>query len=207
MTELAIITPMKRLENIPILMSNIRASINNEINVHWFCVFDKSEENKFSFWEYRLNFLGNEYENFMIYPILSPVEKAIAGHAHRNIALHAIQQKCHKDTWIYNLDDDNCLHPNFIPYLTINEKLFRRKAGLIFEQQMKDGRIRLDTSRIELCHVDTAMLVFRLKYLKKLFFIENDYCADGHFIEAFYKKNKRRILLINSPLCYYNYLA
>lgn len=206
MVELAIITPMKRLGNIPIIFSNLRSCINEHINVHWFPIFDRSEEEAYPFWESRLLFLGSAYENFVIHPILSTISKAIAGHAHRNIALEVIRQKCHKNTWIYNLDDDNVLNPQLISFLTMNERLFKRKAGLIFEQQWKDGRIRLDTHRIEVCHVDTAMLLFRLKYLRELSFIETDYCADGHFIEAFYKRNKRKVLLVHSPLCYYNYL-
>jgi hypothetical protein len=209
MVTIAVITPLKRLENIPIIFSNLRYNALRYINVsiHWFPIFDKSEEEWFEWWRDKLDFLGRENENFKIQPILSSVDKAIAGHAHRNIVLEEIKKQ-YEDIWVYNVDDDNILHDNFAKFFAINEGYLNQCSGLIFSQIMKDGRLRLeaDKDRVVVCHVDTAQLVFRLKDLGDLKYIENDYCADGHFINAFYEANKERVYIEKIPLCYYNYL-
>lgn len=205
MLELIIITPCKRLENIPYIYSNIRMNLNTSVHVHWIPIFDKSEEEKYAFWQSRLIYLGSLSEHFTIDPLLSNVKYAIAGHAHRNIVLRALETISTK-AWIYNLDDDNLLHPNLISFLLRNERKLKRKRGVIFSQQFKDGRLRLGIDKIKVGYVDTAMILFKSKYLRGLKFQENDYCGDGLFIENFYKKHKRKIYLEQTPLCYYNFL-
>lgn len=209
MVNIAIITPLKRLENIPLIFSNLRynALRYEGVTIHWYPIFDQSEADKFHFWNERLVFLGGEDESFLIHPILSPATNAIAGHAHRNVVLAELKKQF-EDIWVYNLDDDNILHKDFITYFLSNQYQLSSHVGLLFSQMMKNGRTRLiaDKDKVIVCHVDTAMLVFRLKHLKGLLYIENDYCADGHFINAFYESNEKNVLIEKRPLCYYNYL-
>lgn len=209
MLEIAIITPLKRLENIPILLSNLRynALRYGGVIIHWYPIFDQSEKENFPFWSERLIFLGNEDKCFLIHPILSPVKNAVAGHAHRNIVLKELQKQF-EDIWVYNLDDDNVLHKDLITYLLSNQYQLSQYAGLLISQIFKGDFLRLTANKdkVVVCHVDTAMLIFRLKYLNSLSYIENDYCADGHFINAFYELNNKNILIEKRPLCYYNYL-
>lgn len=204
---ISIITPCKRLENIPVIFSNLRSCTSNFLKIHWFPIFDLSEKEKFLFWEKRLNYLGTERKEFSITPILSHIENAIAGHAHRNIALEKIKKE-YKDCWIYNVDDDNIIMLDLILYFLKNEKDLESYAGILVSQILKDGKLRLiaDKDKVVVCHVDTAQLVFKLKFLNDLKFIENDYCADGHFINAFYEQNNRNVYIEQNPLCYYNYL-
>jgi hypothetical protein len=93
------------------------------------------------------------------------------GHAARNKWLDLNVQG-----WIYFLDDDNLLHPDFFKVVLEN---IQRKVLLIGQQQFwtqerKPGR--------SVCSVDLAQLVFQRECVGDLKF-NLHYEADGEFIE------------------------
>jgi len=207
MITLNIITPLSKPANLIHLLKNI-AENSKKIKINWYIAFDKVKEDMYEFWSKKLE--NYETDNLTITTLLSPIEKAIAGHAHRNFILNYFEEiGKNVNEWVYNLDDDNLLHPNFIDYLLKEEGELRKSLGVIFSQEMKDGSRRLtaDFFNVKVCHVDTAMLCCKLYAINKLRFIETDYCADGHFIEAVFNEQPHMFIIEKEPLCYYNYLT
>lgn len=128
------------------------------------------------------------------------------GHAHRNMVLDLLDDD--KEQWVYNLDDDNILHPDFIDFFANDDQLDDHEVALV-SQILPDGTLRLkaDADTIKVNNVDTAMCLFKVKALNGgLRFIEN-YCGDGYFIEALHQDTNNKFYINSTPLCYYNYLT
>lgn len=138
----------------------------------------------------------------------------IAGHVHRNSLLMLIDWRSRYegpsvlDEWIMSLDDDNIMHPDLIPWLAANIGVLNNYSGIIFDQAFKNGvtRLKADPDKITVGNIDTAQYMFRGSIVKGLRFDESRYDADGVFIEELYARNKDKFLIVNQPLCYYNYL-
>lgn len=222
-----IITPCSRVSNLEIVKKSIVDNLISEVNVRWHIVIDNKVERE---WREKFNlndspheeYVCKEENNLSIYYYISDKDvNAIAGHAHRNFILDKLENEVNKNDWVYNLDDDNVIFPNFFRYvyslISVTERIkneysnderVRDINGIIFSQLNRDNSIRLtaDKNNIKVCHVDTAMFIFKMSILNKLRFIENDYCADGHFIEKLYNNNRDNILVDDEPHCYYNYI-
>jgi len=205
---LNIITPCTRPNHLNDIYKSISENKNENVDIRWWIIFDKKAN-----MTKEVHF-PNDIE---IHQFFSK-ESTIAGHGHRNKILSILEteEDDKEEEWIYNLDDDNIIHPGFIDYfneivVTSNELRIANKIpeinGIIFSQAMKDGRLRLlaDRNNITLCNVDTAQFVFKLKTLNGLRFYDN-YCADGYFIEELYKNNKDNFFVDEEVHCYYNYL-
>ena len=200
---LHIITPLSRTEFIVDLYQSIKEA-SNDIKIYWWIVVDNKLENKFK----TIHSLFRRYEiNLNISVWFSQrKENSPGGHAHRNEILHELDSDYYDENeWLYSLDDDNILHPNFIKALKeIDLTGYDVLAG---DQYMKDGRLRLvaDDTKMKVCHVDTASCAFRLGALRGLRYEENDYCGDGLFVEKVHNLGKR-FFYLHQPMCYYNYL-
>jgi hypothetical protein len=106
------------------------------------------------------------------------------------------------DGYIYFLDDDNIIHPQFwsIVDLLDNEKFFT------FNQIRNiKGRI-LYGNNITVCYIDTAMFIVHKKHIGNIKWLEDRFCSDGFFICDINTNNKESHVYINSIGCYYNYL-
>jgi hypothetical protein len=195
---LNIITPISRIENLPILYNNVSYYAKN-VRIIWWVILDNSCR------KYYKNISLNENADLKIKLLVSHYANALAGHAHRNVILDLLEEDT--EEWVYNLDDDNVLHPDFINFFINDGNLDDFDVALV-SQILFDGRIRLqaDVNSVKVNHVDTAMCLFKVKALNGHLRYTEDYCADGLFIEALYNNTNNKFYIKDSPLCYYNYL-
>jgi len=160
--ELNIITPVSRPENIGIISENL-LTVCKEIKPIWYCCFDKGvplpkkpENITFGFWgnARKKSFFGNSSKNQML--------------------------EMFESGWVYFLDDDNLLHPDFEKCFLEAVEQYPSYHWFIFDQIRKDGSLYLEaTSRPSINHVDTGQCVVRREAIGILRFKENEYAADG----------------------------
>jgi cephalosporin hydroxylase len=211
MQTLNIITPLSRLVNLPELSEQVDALKSSAIRIKWWVIMDNALEKHH---KEIANILHLQPTTFCW---LSPHTNAIAGHAHRNFALDklmAMANVCRgHDEWVMFLDDDNYPDDSVTNFLESKEELLKDYDAILVDQYVFDKtmqlqlRLKADPNNVKVCHVDTAQIVFRLRALGDLRFIEDDYCADGHFIEALYNKNPSKFYFPGEGVCcYYNYI-
>lgn len=163
-----IITPCSR----PELLKEIKKTIPKECN--WIIVYD----------------LGLEPENIGDVEIKS-VDKSIFGNNLRNIGLDITSAD-----WVYFLDDDNIIHPDW--WDTVKELEVDDHEMINWGQLLKDDSVRLLPARNpKVGNIDTAC--FMVKNTEKRW-NENEYVADGLFASI------HKPYIINEYICYYNYL-
>lgn len=196
---LNIITPLSRPENLPALYSRIGWFKQIDVDVMWWVVVDPVCLNECKR-EYDIC-LGNDHHVTQ----LIAERSALAGHAHRNLILDLIKNE---SDWIMSLDDDNMIHGGLLRWLKKNQNQLSEYSGLLFDQVHKNGSLRLiaDPEKVCVNNVDTAQFMFRRGIIEDLRFKEDEYAADGLFIQELYARHKDKFLIVNEPLCYYNYL-
>ena len=181
---LTIITPCCRPEN----LSQLFDSLDFDKLDRWLIVHDSDEPRKLF-----------THEKIVEIHHRSPPDGR-AGHSQRNAGL-----ECVKDGLIYFLDDDTVIHPDFWKISPI----FDDQHFYTFDQQRWDEFVPNpgDTFRgnePKLMKMDSAQYVVPRHMCGK--FIENDYRADGFFIEEVGIRNHLSHVYIPIVACYYNYL-
>ena len=178
--KLTIITPSYRVNN----LLEIKKSIQFEYIEEWIIVYDGS----------KITDNPNIFENQENNKIKEYVFKGegISGNPQRNYALTKITNP---DTLIYYLDDDNIFHPDMYKLLNIidNDKMYT------FNQYN-----RIKGNYINICYIDTAMVIIPYKLCKNVKWILDKYEADGYYIVECYNNNKNKHVFIDNDLCYYN---
>ncbi len=118
-----------------------------------------------------------------------------------------------KNCWVYFLDDDNLMHPNF--YKIINENVKNNPDKFIHVvSQFVDGKdfsglkIRLaDPKSVKKGHIDLAQYIVHSNVYNTFNYkFKPDYCADGILIEQIFNENPNWFAFIIDELCYYNAL-
>ena len=158
------------------------------------------------------NIIFNKIRNkFRCTILYSEISNAFVGHAHRNYFLDKIYPGLgiSENDYAYFLDDDTILHPEFLEnVLTVLEN--DNPEIVVFGQNTKDNLVRLLPSKekIRVCHIDMGQYIFKINSLpNNIRFKEDDYCADGIFIEELYKHHGfEKTTVINKQLSFYNYL-
>ena len=181
--KITIITPSYRVDNLQALKNSINFNYVNE----WIIVYDGNKviENPSIF--------RNEEDG----KIKEYVYKGdgISGNPQRN---YALTQITNNDTFLYYLDDDNIIHPDFYKLCDIIEK----NKMYTFNQV---NRLRGDNVNIN--HIDTAMFLIDFNLCKNITWINDRYDADGHYITECYNSNKENHIFFDNDLCYYNSIA
>jgi len=127
------------------------------------------------------------------------IEGGVYGNLQRNKAIDYIVNPYE---WIYCLDDDNTMHPDFA-YLFKQYSLRNPDLDIVtFDQQLSDS-VRLG-SDIREGFIDQAQFMVRKRIIEPY---EQTYSADGILIEKLYKKYPERTLYYNEVLSYYNRLT
>jgi hypothetical protein len=182
---LTIITPCCRQANIPKLYDSIMFD-----KIHqWIIIYDTTKGRKYD------KIYAND-------PKIMEVECADAGcsgNSQRNYGLKLVT-----DGFIYFLDDDNIIHPDFWTLAdTFNPAYFYTFNQL----RNKKGQI-LNGNNIARCHIDTAMFVLHKQHIGDIVWRTNEYTADGYFIcdVAAAPANKGKHQFLNVVACYYNFL-
>jgi len=143
----------------------------------------------------------------------SPFSNSLGGYSHRNWFLDHIYYRIFKlktieNDWVYFLDDDTLLHPEFLS--EILSKLDDEKAAIIFDQENKDYSTRLwaNIDNVKVGKIDIGQYVLNLEKLpSEVRFNETEYCADGILIEELLQKvGPENFLVINKTLSTYNKL-
>jgi hypothetical protein len=202
-----IITPVSRVDNLLSIYQSLVAASLTPIQIEWYVIFDLAIAAHLHEWQDRIQ--ANGTRDIKVHFFQSDRKNAVGGHYHRNVMLDRLGEKAegnlaYYDTWVYQLDDDNILHPSLANFLFAHLHQILLVDVVLFDQIHSDGLLRLAAGRLEVGHIDTAMMICRLKAIGTLRYDPNDYCADGHFIKNICEQSKP--LIYNQPLCYYNFL-
>jgi hypothetical protein len=111
------------------------------------------------------------------------------------------------DGWVWILDDDNLMRPDFL--VTIQACIEAQPAAqmLVCAQQHADGRVRrVNRAMLRETHVDAAQAIIAHTALGTLRIPEH-YCGDGAFIEALADRlTPDQIAYMHRPIVNYNAL-
>ena len=184
---LNIITPCCRPAN----LLKIKKSIDFDKISMWYIVYDTSHNRT-----YEKQFVGE--------PKITELEcsdTGRAGHPMRNFAIKQI-----KEGLIYNLDDDNIMHPGFWELLPkMNTEHF-----YTFDQVNKSPYVRngvLKGHRLRVSQIDTAQFVVPKTLVESIEFQKDNYSADGEYMVEVNSKNPGRHVYFPMLAAYYNYLT
>lgn len=126
-----------------------------------------------------------------------------AGNGNRNFALEYISQFIGDNDWLYVLDDDNIIHPEWHDEVS---PLLNDNQMIIWQQQFANGQFRLSVpEKPGLCNIDTAQYMVRWSIAKNTRY-QLIYEADGIYAEECFKVAGEKAHPIHKPLCYYNYI-
>lgn len=178
-----ILTPCRR----PFNLTFMEQTIPNECE--WIVVFDKTVKN------------NHQIDKATI---LRSNETGFSGNPNRNFGLEYIKNNLNPsdNDWIYVLDDDNVLHPEW--WSSIQEHLDSSDAVITWGQCWSTGEPRTEpTSEPKIAKIDTSQYMVRWSVAKDLRF-ELIYEADGIYAEEAAKRGT--VKKLDQYLGYYNFL-
>lgn len=180
--EITLITPCSRPQNIEV----IRRSIN--FPCRWFVVYDSDLVPDDALTDPAI--------------INMAVKGGVAGKQQCNAALDVIT-----DGWVYVLDDDNLIHPDF--YATVDrivEQMPHLNAVLL-AQQTGHGIREVSPRSVRVGGIDQAQYIIRRDIIGNLRFVDK-YEADGIMIEAIYQNTDQSLFYFynKEAVTYYNKL-
>lgn len=116
------------------------------------------------------------------------------------------------DGWVYILDDDNIIHPEF--YNTLDEFVDDKTYGVLVFNQKVDGKdfSKLDIreakpENVKVGSIDSAQFLIHIGDYGDTQRFNNSYTADGELIEKLFEEKKEDFIFIQKELCYYNYIV
>lgn len=198
--KITIITPSYRLNN----LQRLKESINFDYVDEWLIVYDgsKIKENPKLFENDIVNKQNKQNNNEKIREfVFTGTEEGISGNPQRNYALTQITKE---DTYLYYLDDDNIIHPDFYKLLDVIEE---NKIYTFNQKRPIDVYPYVDLLKgnvIDLFKIDTAMFLIDYRLCKNISWILDKYNADGYYIKECYEKNKDSHIYVDNELSYYN---
>ena len=179
--KLTIITPCSRHNNIPILYKSIPFDKIDK----WIIVYDTSRDRTYT----------KLYDG---HPQIVEVgcNGGISGNPQRNYGMTLVD-----DGFIYFLDDDNIVHPDFG---SIIDQL-KCRYFYTFDQQRTANTI-FNGHIIQIRRIDTAMFIVHKQHIKDITWVTDRYDADGVFISSVARKNYGAYVYLNKVGCYYNFI-
>jgi len=185
---LNVVTPCSRPENLIAVYNSMWAGHIPGFELRWIVIADADEvvPNKY----FRVRYGSIE-------TVLGHLAQPSTGHAQMNLALdHYV-----KPGWVYRLDDDNLMHPDFIDVFLSYAK--RGYYGMAFGQiRAKDGYVAPD-----LKHIDSGQFVLHTTLIGETRWGLH-YTADGEFFREVYAKNlgDSRWIVTEKACTYHNRL-
>jgi hypothetical protein len=180
-----IITPCSRPENLSKIADSIKLS---PYNYQWIIIHD-AETIPTSIIDLKVEALHLTKRDI----------NSISGNAQRNTGLDLLGNR--PDSWIYFNDDDTAIHPDLWDAVKENSDC----DFIHFMQETATKELRLDGKDVMITKVDSHNFIFKTKLLGDTRWKLDDYCADGYFAEAIYKKAKNPIY-VSKVLSTYNSL-
>jgi hypothetical protein len=178
---LTIITPCSRQQNLHELYNSLHFD-----KIHtWIIVYDTTKSVCTKMYNHPQ--IREEFCN----------DHGISGNPQRNHGMKLVS-----NGYIYFLDDDNIVHPDFWTLERTPHNFYT------FDQfRLVHGKLKLLRGKtIQTCKIDTAMFLIHKKHTSGVVWKNELYNADGDFITDIYKNNKDKWVYKNKILCYYNYL-
>jgi hypothetical protein len=183
---ITIITPCSRIQNLPMLFESIKFDKINK----WIIIYDTTVNS------YCPSFIHNEQ---IIEVDCKSSLNGIVGNTQRNYGLSLVEN----DNYIFFLDDDNIIHPDF---WKIIEELETDTIHTFNQYRLDKHKPVLLGNRIEEDYIDTAMFIINKNMIGDIKWQEDYYCADSKFIIDIYSTGKYKHKYFNNYYCYYNYL-
>lgn len=197
--KLSIIIASLRQDNLIYILEDIKKQKqkdNFDLKIIIMLDFSNKKEIHNNVLEYLEKEENKKFIEFYIYK--QPPDKSVGGHNAKNIAI----KKYIKNGFIYQLDDDNLLHPDFFTciYNIIKENPTKKIIMFSCENyiEIKDGW------EPEEGKIDTSMYVFDKSAVGEEDFIPERCGGDGVFIKNLYNKHKEKTIIERKNLCYYN---
>jgi hypothetical protein len=175
--KITIITPCSRPENI----KKIKESINFEYIHNLIIVYDGKCVNKI-----------HGFSEPQIKEYIFTDESSIKGTSQRNHGLSFVN-----NGYIYFLDDDNFIHPNFYILLHFIE------PGKVYTFNQERKYKILQGNNIKVCKMDTAMFLIDNSLAKHILW-KNNHIHDGEYISYIHSLYPDKFIWINEILCFYN---
>jgi len=185
--ELNVITPVSR----PYLLEKVRHSLlplHLYFKVKWILALD--------------DILVNESEICVQADLIISGKHSKCGQYQRNEAIKHVT-----DGWVYYLDDDNGIHPDFPYYAHYYITNFPSHAVFVFDQVFFDGTQRLRTNRIAIDEVDTASCLFHSSVAKDGVWAPypgRKRCCDAKYILDVWEQHSTKFLFTGVTASYWN---
>lgn len=150
------------------------------------------------------------YKNFPEYGKYEWIDKSF-GYDSKNYYLDIFAPYFGKDDWIYFLDDDNIIHPALANWIAESEDVLSgdKYDMVCFGQIAGNGKswVVAGYDNIKPGKIDTGSVLIRPQAIPSNLRFPLVYVGDGMFYESFANHiGKERILIVNSPITFYNYL-
>jgi len=197
-----VITRSTRLHNLKTVKESVFSNIPKGLKIGWHVVFDVN-----SLKDIDAELLGElEDSNTTYYFKKGDVVGMLYPQTGEIISTF-------KKSWVYFLDDDNIMHPNF--YTQISKKIEENPEKMVHVvSQRVDGKdftgldFRLaDPSFVKKSRIDLAQFIVNSEvYNEWGYKFQPDYCADGILIEQVFKEHPTWFTFTIDELSYYNYL-
>jgi hypothetical protein len=126
---------------------------------------------------------------------------SVSGNSQRNCGMKVVE-----DGFVYFLDDDNIIHPNFWKIVVDLDSHFFYTFDQLRFIKGNDHHI-LYGDVIKLSKIDTAQFIVHKNHVGDVEWQKDKYCADGYFICDILNNNKLQHKYINQVAAYYNYLT
>jgi len=171
----------------PTNLLKIFNSIKFNLITAWYIIYDTSKNR-----DYNFQFIGHPKIKEFKYNI-----EGKCGHPQINYAIDMI-----KDGFVYVLDDDNIIHPNFWTIIpTLDTKYI-----YTWDQLRCDTNTILKGGNIKFSEIDTAQFIVPRKYIGNVRWVPNERFGDYKFISAIYEKHSNSFKVIDKVCCYFNYM-
>lgn len=183
--QLTIITACTRPENLRTILPGIETCCDL-FDVRWIIVHDGPVQlDGFPAWVVQQN---------------HPAPDSVAGKAQINFALESI--RC---GWVWVLDDDNAVHPNFAQSLQKMLAAHPDAKAFVFPQYCGPAIRGVGPQMVRECSIDQAQFVLRRDLIGDHRYPLR-YTGDGAFVEALHAINPQAFRFCANPAVFYNAL-
>jgi len=191
---LNIITPCVRKTNLPVICKSLRSDLTL---IRWIIVLDQKE---LTSQDYELLNKLQETTTCSVEMLAEYKKWSVSGNSQRNAGINAL-----KEGYVYFLDDDNIIHPNFWKYYL---NTVATGKAFIGHQLLADGQLREAAPHyVKTSHIDAAQFCLPLTLIGSNRWKADAYEADGLFIGYLHHLKYKQFVFVNDIIAYYNRLS